>query len=38
LAFLRGILDCFRTLQERYGMRSLTGGGRRRDSSCARTR
>jgi hypothetical protein len=24
LAFLRGILDCFRTLQERYGMRSMT--------------
>jgi hypothetical protein len=24
LAFLRAILDCFRTLQERYGMRSMT--------------
>jgi hypothetical protein len=24
LAFLRGILDCFRTLQEHYGMRSMT--------------
>jgi hypothetical protein len=24
LAFLRGILDYFRTLQERYGMRSMT--------------
>jgi hypothetical protein len=24
LAFLRGILDCFRTLQEGYGMRSMT--------------
>jgi hypothetical protein len=26
LAFLRGILDYFRTLQERYGMRSMTMG------------
>jgi hypothetical protein len=26
LAFLRGILDCFRMLQERYGMRSMTMG------------
>src|SRR5262249_15320405 len=26
LAFLRAILDCFRTLQERYGMRSITMG------------
>jgi hypothetical protein len=24
LAFLRAILDCFHTLQERYGMRSMT--------------
>jgi hypothetical protein len=24
LAFLRAILDCFRDLQERYGMRSMT--------------
>ncbi len=24
LAFLRAILDCFRTLQELYGMRSMT--------------
>jgi hypothetical protein len=24
LAFLRRILDCFRVLQERYGMRSMT--------------
>jgi hypothetical protein len=26
LMFLRGVLDCFRRLQDRYGMRSLTMG------------